>query len=144
VVDTVCSSSLVAVNLARRSLLTGESDLAVAAGGNAVLAKSDVITYTQGGMLAPDGRRKFADASGDGFVRSEDVGAVLLKRLPDALRDGDQVLAILRGSAVTNDGQGSGTLLQPAISGQTEVIRSACRRLLGREPIGVIAASVAT
>ncbi|MGK5692755.1 type I polyketide synthase [Streptomyces sp. URMC 128] len=126
-VDTACSSSLVAVHLARQSLLTGESDLAVAAGVNAVLSPSDAITYSQGGMLAPDGRCKFADASGDGFVRSEGVGAVLLKRLPDALRDGDQVLAVLRGSAVTNDGQGSGTLLQPAVSGQTEMIRSACR-----------------
>ncbi|MEU0076137.1 beta-ketoacyl synthase N-terminal-like domain-containing protein [Streptomyces sp. NPDC006332] len=127
VVDTACSSSLVAVHLARQSLLTGESDLAVAAGVNAVLSPSDAITYSQGGMLAPDGRCKFADASGDGFVRSEGVGAVLLKRLPDALRDGDQVLAVLKGSAVTNDGQGSGTLLQPAVSGQTEMIRSACR-----------------
>lgn len=126
-VDTACSSSLVAVHLARQSLLTGESDLAVAAGVNAVLSPSDAITYSQGGMLAPDGRCKFADASGDGFVRSEGVGAVLLKRLPDALRDGDQVLGVLRGSAVTNDGQGSGTLLQPAVSGQTEMIRSACR-----------------
>lgn len=127
VVDTACSSSLVAVHLARQSLLTGESDMAVAAGVNAVLSPSDAITYSQGGMLAPDGRCKFADASGDGFVRSEGVGAVLLKRLPDALRDGDQVLAVLRGSAVTNDGQGSGMLLQPAVSGQTEMIRSACR-----------------
>ncbi|MFF9811058.1 type I polyketide synthase [Streptomyces coeruleorubidus] len=126
-VDTACSSSLVAVHLARQSLLTGESDLAVAAGVNAVLSPSDAITYSRGGMLAPDGRCKFADATGDGFVRSEGVGAVLLKRLPDALRDGDQVLAVLRGSAVTNDGQGSGTLLQPAVSGQTEMIRSACR-----------------
>ncbi|GGS38484.1 hypothetical protein GCM10010270_04610 [Streptomyces violaceus] len=127
VVDTACSSSLVAVHLARQSLLTGESDMAVAAGVNAVLSPSDAITYSQGGMLAPDGRCKFADASGDGFVRSEGVGAVLLKRLPDALRDGDQILAVLRGSAVTNDGQGSGMLLQPAVSGQTEMIRSACR-----------------
>ncbi|MGX1563579.1 type I polyketide synthase [Streptomyces sp. NPDC055506] len=127
VVDTACSSSLVAVHLARQSLLTGESDMAVAAGVNAVLSPSDAVTYSQGGMLAPDGRCKFADASGDGFVRSEGVGTVLLKRLPDALRDGDRILAVLRGSAVTNDGQGSGMLLQPAVSGQTEMIRSACR-----------------
>ncbi|MFC9508273.1 type I polyketide synthase [Streptomyces sp. NPDC057002] len=127
VVDTACSSSLVAVHLARQSLLTGESDMAVAAGVNAVLSPSDAVTYSQGGMLAPDGRCKFADASGDGFVRSEGVGTVLLKRLPDALRDGDRILAVLRGSAVTNDGRGSGMLLQPAVSGQTEMIRSACR-----------------
>ncbi|MFF4406549.1 type I polyketide synthase [Streptomyces sp. NPDC001262] len=126
VVDTACSSSLVAVHLARQSLLTGESDLAVAAGVNAVLSASDSIVYSQGAMLSPDGRCKFADMSADGFVRSEGFGAVLLKRLPDALRDGDQVLAVLRGSAVTNDGKGSGLLLQPAVSGQAEMIRTAC------------------
>ncbi|MDG9722697.1 type I polyketide synthase [Streptomyces sp. DH41] len=127
VVDTACSSSLVAVHLARQSLLSGESDLAVAAGVNAILSPADAVTYSQGGMLAPDGRCKFADASGDGFVRSEGVGAVLLKRLDDALRDGDPVLAVLRGSSVTNDGAGSGLLLQPAVAGQTHMIRAACR-----------------
>ncbi|MEG3631630.1 type I polyketide synthase [Streptomyces poriticola] len=127
VVDTACSSSLVAVHLARQSLLSGECDLAVAAGVNAVLSPADAVTYSQGGMLAPDGRCKFADASGDGFVRSEGVGAVLLKRLDDALRDGDPVLAVLRGSAVTNDGAGSGLLLQPAVAGQAHMVRAACR-----------------
>ncbi|MFC8221480.1 type I polyketide synthase [Streptomyces sp. NPDC057362] len=127
VVDTACSSSLVAVHLARQSLLTGESDLAVAAGVNAVLSPHDAIVYSQGGMLSPDGRCKFGDTSADGFVRSEGVGAVLLKRLPDALRDGDRVLALLRGSAVTNDGTGSGLLLRPAVSGQVEMVRAACR-----------------
>ncbi|MEV1026133.1 beta-ketoacyl synthase N-terminal-like domain-containing protein [Streptomyces sp. NPDC050264] len=127
VVDTACSSSLVAVHMARQSLLTGESDLAVAAGVNAVLSPHDAIAYSQGGMLSPDGRCKFGDTSADGFVRSEGVGAVLLKRLPDALRDGDRVLAVLRGTAVTNDGAGSGLLLQPAVAGQVEMVRAACR-----------------
>ncbi|WP_149183558.1 type I polyketide synthase [Streptomyces sp. TRM49041] len=127
VVDTACSSSLVAVHMARQSLLTGESDLAMAAGVNAVLSAHDSVVYSQGGMLAPDGRCKFGDTSADGFVRSEGVGALLLKRLPDAVRDGDRVLAVLRGSAVTNDGKGSGLLLQPAVSGQVEMVRAACR-----------------
>ncbi|MFF9817215.1 type I polyketide synthase [Streptomyces sp. NPDC014006] len=127
VVDTACSSSLVAVHLARQSLLCGESDLAVAAGVNAILSADDAVTYSQGGMLAPDGRCKFADACGDGFVRSEGVGAVVLKRLDDALRDGDPVLAVVRGSAVTNDGAGSGLLLQPAVPGQAHMVRAACR-----------------
>ncbi|MFE9835584.1 type I polyketide synthase [Streptomyces sp. NPDC005551] len=126
-VDTACSSSLVAVHLARQSLLTGECDLAVAAGVNAVLSVSDSVIYSQGAMLSPEGRCKFGDSSADGFVRSEGVGAVLLKRLPDAVRDGDPVLAVLRGSAVTNDGRGSGLLLQPAVSGQVAMVRSACR-----------------
>ncbi|MEU6770729.1 beta-ketoacyl synthase N-terminal-like domain-containing protein [Streptomyces sp. NPDC046759] len=127
VVDTACSSSLVAVHLARQSLLCGESDLAVAAGVNVIMSPADAVTYSQGGMLAPDGRCKFADASGDGFVRSEGVGAVLLKRLDDALRDADPVLAVLHGSAVTNDGAGSGLLLQPAVPGQAHMLRAACR-----------------
>ncbi|MGW7411135.1 type I polyketide synthase [Streptomyces sp. NPDC054863] len=127
VLDTACSSSLVAVHTARQSLLTSESDLAIAAGVNVVLSPDDAIAYSQGGMLAPDGRCKFGDSSADGFVRSEGIGVVLLKRLPDALRDGDRVLGLLLGSAVNNDGRGSGLLLQPAVSGQVEMVREACR-----------------
>ncbi len=78
-------------------------------------------------MLAPDGRCKFGDSSANGFVRSEGVGTVLLKRLSDALADGDPVHALLLGSAVTNDGDGSGLLLQPAVSGQVAMVRSAWR-----------------
>ncbi|WP_141662821.1 type I polyketide synthase [Streptomyces sp. Wb2n-11] len=125
--DTACSSSLVAVHAARQSLLTGECDLAVAAGVNVILSPRDAIAYSQGEMLSPDGRCKFADASADGFVRSEGVGVVLLKRLPDAIVDGDPVHALLLGSAVTNDGRGSGLLLQPAVSGQVEMLTSAWR-----------------
>lgn len=127
VLDTACSSSLVALHTARQSLATGECDLAIAAGVNAVLSPVDAIAYSQGKMLAPDGRCKFGDGSADGFVRSEGVGAVLLKRLPDALADGDPVLALLLGSAVTNDGKGSGLLLKPAVSGQAEMLRAAWR-----------------
>ncbi|MFD9335331.1 type I polyketide synthase [Streptomyces sp. NPDC060028] len=127
VLDTACSSSLVAVHAARQSLLAGESDLAVAGGVSFVLSPADAIAYSQAGMLAPDGRCKFADSSADGFVRSEGVGAVVLKRLSDARRDGDRVLAVLRGSAVVNDGRGSGLLLQPAVDGQVETARTAWR-----------------
>ncbi|MBT2527837.1 acyltransferase domain-containing protein [Streptomyces sp. ISL-99] len=127
VLDTACSSSLVAVHTARQSLLTGECDLAIAAGVNVVLSPTDAIAYSQGRMLSPDGRCKFGDSSADGFVRSEGVGAVLLKRLPDALADGDPVHALLLGSAVTNDGDGSGLLLQPAVSGQAAMLRAAWR-----------------
>ncbi|MFJ8543004.1 type I polyketide synthase [Streptomyces sp. NPDC093586] len=126
VLDTACSSSLVAVHAARQSLLTGESDLALAGGVNLVLSPQDAIVYSQSGMLSADGRCKFADASGDGFVRGEGVGMVVLKRLPDALRDGDPVRALLLGTAVCNDGRGSGLLLKPAESGQVAAIEGAC------------------
>ncbi|WP_052442516.1 type I polyketide synthase [Streptacidiphilus neutrinimicus] len=127
VLDTACSSSLVAVHAARQSLLTRECGLAVAAGVNAILSPADAVAYSQGGMLAPDGRCKFGDSGGDGFVRSEGVGAVLLKRLDDALADGDDVLAVLLGSAVTNDGNASGLLLQPSVPGQVSMLRNAWR-----------------
>jgi acyl transferase domain-containing protein/acyl carrier protein len=78
-------------------------------------------------MLSPEGRCRFGDAHADGFVRSEGVGAVVLKRLDDALRDGDPVLAVLRGSAVTNDGRASGLLLRPSVQGQADMVREACR-----------------
>ncbi|MFJ6721723.1 type I polyketide synthase [Streptomyces sp. NPDC091259] len=125
--DTACSSSLVAVHTARQSLIAGECELAVAAGVNVILTPRDAIAYSQGEMLSPDGRCKFGDDSADGFVRSEGVGAVLLKRLSDAVADGDTVHALLLGSAVTNDGRGSGLLLQPAVSGQVEMLRAAWR-----------------
>lgn len=126
-VDTACSSSLVAVHSARQSLITGESDLAIAGGVNIILSPQDAIAYSQASMLSPDGRCKFGDAAADGFVRSEGVGVVVLKRLADAERDGDQVLALLAGSAVTNDGRSSGLLLQPAVPGQVHTLQMACR-----------------
>ncbi|GJF23717.1 type I polyketide synthase [Streptomyces sp. HO565] len=126
-VDTACSSSLVAVHLARLGLLAGECDVAVAAGVNAILTEADAVAYARSGMLAADGRCKFADADADGFVRSEGAGAVLLKRLADAVRDGDEVLAVIRGSATVNDGRGGESMLQPSVSGQAAMIRAACR-----------------
>ncbi|MEU9481763.1 beta-ketoacyl synthase N-terminal-like domain-containing protein [Streptomyces sp. NPDC048191] len=126
-IDTACSSSLVAVHTARQSLLTGECDLALAGGVNAVLSPYDFVAYSQGGMLSPRGRCRFGDASADGYVRSEGAGVVVLKRLSDAVRDGDGVLGLLLGSAVTNDGRSSGLLLQPSVDGQVEMVRAACR-----------------
>ncbi|MWA15044.1 type I polyketide synthase [Streptomyces sp. BA2] len=126
VLDTACSSSLVAVHAARQSLLTGESDLCIAAGVNVMVSPHDSIAYSQGDMLSPGGRCRFGDAGADGFVRSEGVGAVVLKRLDDALRDGDPVSAVLLGSAVTNDGAASGLLIRPSVEGQADMMREAC------------------
>jgi acyl transferase domain-containing protein len=127
VLDTACSSSLVAVHAARQSLLTGESDLAIAAGVNMIFSVTDAVAYSQAAMLAPDGRCKYGDARADGFVRSDGIGVVVLKRRADAERAGDPILALLTGSAVTNDGRGSGLLLQPAQSGQMAALREAAR-----------------
>ncbi|WP_416961484.1 type I polyketide synthase [Streptomyces sp. Agncl-13] len=126
VLDTACSSSLVAVHAARQSLLTGESDLCVAAGVNVILSPHDSIAYSQADMLSPEGRCRFGDARADGFVRSEGVGVVVLKRLADAVRDGDPVSAVLLGSAVTNDGAASGLLITPSVDGQADMVREAC------------------
>ncbi|MEU1945209.1 beta-ketoacyl synthase N-terminal-like domain-containing protein [Streptomyces sp. NPDC020125] len=126
VLDTACSSSLVAVHAARQSLLTGESDLCIAAGVNLIMSPHDSIAYSQGGMLSPGGRCRFGDARADGFVRSEGAGAVVLKRLADAVRDGDPVCAVLLGSSITNDGAASGLLIRPSAEVQAETLRQAC------------------
>ncbi|MCQ4079761.1 acyltransferase domain-containing protein [Streptomyces sp. RB6PN25] len=133
VVDTACSSSLVALHAARQSLLTGDSELAIAGGVNIVLSPEDSIAYSQGGMLSPQGRCRFGSAEADGFVRSDGVGVVVLKPLHEALRGGDPVLAVLLGSVVTNDGRGSGLLLKPSAEGQADMLRQACRSA-GIEP----------
>jgi acyl transferase domain-containing protein/NADPH:quinone reductase-like Zn-dependent oxidoreductase/short-subunit dehydrogenase len=124
-IDTACSSSLVAVHLACQSLRAGECGLALAAGVNLVLLPEQSLVFSQAGMLSPDGRCKFADQRADGFVRSDGVGVVVLKPLRQARADGDAIHALVRGSAVNNDGRGSGFLTTPAVSGQQELLRRA-------------------
>ena len=123
-VDTACSSSLVAIHQAVRSLRAGESSLAVAAGVNILSSPETSVALSRSRMMAPDGRCKAFDESGDGFVRSEGCGVLLLKRLSDALRDGDRIHAVIRGSAVGQDGRTTG-LTVPNGPAQEAVIRSA-------------------
>jgi phthiocerol/phenolphthiocerol synthesis type-I polyketide synthase A len=124
VVDTACSSSLVSVHLACQSLRRRESDQALAAGVNLMLSPENSVATSRWGMLAPDGRCKTFDADADGYVRSEGCGVVVLKRLSDALRDGDSVLALVRGSAVNQDGPSSGQTV-PSGPAQQAVVRAA-------------------
>src|SRR3984957_5597736 len=124
VLDTACSSSLVTVHLACQSLRRRESDQALVAGVNLMLSPENSIATSRWGMLAPDGRCKTFDASADGYVRSEGGGGGVVKRLSDAVRDGDSVLAVVRGSAVNQDGPSSGQTV-PSGPAQQAVLRSA-------------------
>jgi phthiocerol/phenolphthiocerol synthesis type-I polyketide synthase B len=122
--DTACSSSLVAVHLACQSLRMGESELALAAGVNLLLSPAVFQGFDQAGALSPTGRCHAFDAAADGFVRGEGCGVVVLKRLSDAERDGDRVLAVVRGSALNQDGRSNG-LMAPNPSAQMAVLRAA-------------------
>ncbi|NIL86879.1 hypothetical protein RhoFasGS6_04292 [Rhodococcus fascians] len=134
-VDTACSSSLVAVHQAVRSLRTGESDLAVAGGVNMLLAPPITVGFGQTGVLAPDGKIKAFSSDANGMIRSEGGGLVVLKRLEDAERDGDQVLAVIAGSAINQDGRSNG-LLAPNPDAQADALRFAYRDA-GINPSGV-------
>ena len=124
-IDSACSSSLVAVHLACQSLRAGESDLAVSGGVNVVLSPLPSIAFSQfPGMVAADGRCRTFDAAANGYVRSEGCGIVVLKRLADALRDDDQVLALVRGGAVNQDGRSSGVTAPNGLA-QRDVLRRA-------------------
>lgn len=123
-VDTACSSSLVAVHLACQSLRLRESDLALAGGVNLILRPETQLALAKWGMLSPRGRCHSFDAGADGFVRGEGAGVVVLKRLTDAVRDGDRVLAVVRGSAVNQDGRSNG-LTAPNSLAQRDVISRA-------------------
>ena len=123
-VDTACSSSLVAVHLACQSLRTGESDLAVAGGVNLLLSPVITRSFDVAQAMSPTGRCHAFDASADGFVRGEGCGVVVLKRLTDAVADGDRVLAVVRGSAVNQDGRSNG-LMAPNPVAQMAVLRAA-------------------
>ncbi|MGP3953506.1 SDR family NAD(P)-dependent oxidoreductase [Streptomyces sp. 7N604] len=123
-IDTACSSSLVALHQACRGLRAGECDTALAAGVNVLLSPMITASFDQAGVLAPDGRCKAFDAAADGISRGEGCGVVVLKRLEDAVRDGDRILAVIRGTAVNSDGRSAG-MVAPNPVAQQALLRAA-------------------
>ncbi len=125
-IDTACSSSLVTVHLACQSLRNGESDLALAGGVNLILTPMSMIAMSRHQALSPDGRCKTFDAEANGYVRGEGCGMMVLKRLSDAIKDRDNILAVIRGSAMNNDGPSS-SLTAPNERAQEQLIRQALK-----------------
>ena len=124
VVSTACSSSLVATHLAVQALRTGECDLALAGGVQLNLSPETSILLSKMNALAADGRCKTFDAAADGYSRGEGCGMIVLKRLSDAVRDGDVIRAVIRGSAINHDGPSAG-LTVPNGPAQENVLRKA-------------------
>ncbi|MDQ2636850.1 MAG: acyltransferase domain-containing protein, partial [Actinomycetota bacterium] len=126
-IDTACSSSLVAAHQGVRALRSGEADVAIVGGVNALITPLVTVGFDEvGGVLAPDGRIKSFSADADGYARSEGGGMLVLKRLGDARRDGDDIIAVIAGSAVNHDGRSNG-LLAPNPDAQADVLRKAYR-----------------
>ncbi len=124
-IDTACSSSLVAVHEGIKALRAGDVDVVLAGGVNALITPLVTIGFDEvGGVLAPDGRIKSFSADADGYARSEGGGMLVLKRVADARRDGDEILAVIAGSAVNHDGRSNG-LLAPNPDAQEQVLRKA-------------------
>ncbi|MEV0215411.1 amino acid adenylation domain-containing protein [Micromonospora sp. NPDC050695] len=124
-VATACSTSLVAVHLGRQSLLTGESDLVLAGGVSVFPAQRRGYLYHDGGVYSPDGHCRPFSADARGSIASSGVGIVALKRLEDAVADNDTVYAVIRGSAINNDGARRTGYTAPGVDGQVAVISSA-------------------
>ncbi|MFM9035083.1 MAG: polyketide synthase Pks13 [Mycobacterium sp.] len=124
-VDTACSSSLVAVHSGVQALRAREADVVLAGGVNALVTPAVTLGFDEvGGVLAPDGRIKSFSSDADGYARSEGGGMLVLKRLADARRDGDDILAVIAGSAINHDGRSNG-LLAPNPDAQADVLRRA-------------------
>ncbi|MGP3955760.1 SDR family NAD(P)-dependent oxidoreductase [Nonomuraea sp. 3N208] len=140
-VATSCSTSLVAVHLAAQSLLSGECDTALAGGVSLIVPQGQGYVHVAGGVYATDGTIRPFSADGTGIVYTQGVGVVVLRRLDDALADGDPVLAVLHGSAVNNDGADKAGFTAPSLRGQTRAVAEALT-VAGASPheIGLIEA----
>ena len=123
-VDTACSSSLVAVHLAVNSLKNGECNQAIVGGVNLILSPELTETFQKAGMMAEDGKCKTFSADADGYVRGEGCGVIILKPLGQSITDGDNILAVIHGSAINQDGRSNG-LTAPSGKAQQRVIQSA-------------------
>ncbi|WP_437997986.1 type I polyketide synthase [Sorangium sp. So ce185] len=124
-VQTACSTSLVAVHLACQGLLTGECDLALAGGVSIGVPQKVGYLYQEGAIASPDGHCRAFDAQARGTVGGSGVGVVLLKRLDDAIAARDAIIAVIKGSAVNNDGRAKVGYTAPRVEGQARVIRAA-------------------
>jgi len=124
-VQTVCSTSLVATHLACQGLLNGECDLALAGGVTVMVPAKSGYLYQPGGLLSPDGHCRAFDARAQGIVTGSGLGVVVLKRLEDALAGGDRIRAVVKGSAVNNDGAVKAGFTAPSVAGQVRVLRGA-------------------
>ena len=124
-VQTACSTSLVATHLACQSLLSGECDVALAGGASVTVPLKAGYSFTEGSILSPDGHCRAFDADAGGTVGGSGVAMVVLKRLEDAIDDGDPIHAVIRGSAINNDGSFKVGYTAPSVEGQAEVIAQA-------------------
>jgi len=139
-VDSACSSSLLTAHLACSSLRARECDIALSGGVNVILRPEITVAFSQAGMMSPEGRCKCFDAAADGYVRGEGCGILVLKRLSDAVRDHDRVLAVISGSAVNQDGY-TRSITAPKGEAQVSLLQSALRNVrLDPDQIGYIEA----
>ncbi|MDR3478494.1 MAG: beta-ketoacyl synthase N-terminal-like domain-containing protein [Gammaproteobacteria bacterium] len=126
-IDTACSSSLVALHHAVQAIQSGDCDVAIVGGVNALVTPSSYLSASKAGMLSEDGRCKTFDSQANGYVRSEGIAAIVLKSLAQAEKDGDHIYGVIKGSAVNHGGNVS-SLTVPNPNAQAEVIMTACRR----------------
>lgn len=126
-IDTACSSSLVAIHQAVNAIVQGDCELAIAGGVNTLLTPTSFISAHKAGMLSEDGHCKTFDKQANGYVRGEGVGAILLKKLTNALEDGDHIYGVIKGTAINHGGHAN-SLTAPNPHAQAEVIVAACNR----------------
>jgi acyl transferase domain-containing protein len=126
-VDATCATAMMAIHTACQALRAGETDLALVSSVSLQLSPHHAVALSKGTVISPDGRSRFGDADANGYVRSEGVATVVLKRLPDAVADGDRIHAVIAGIASSNDGRSGGSLMTPSSVGQELALRGAYR-----------------